>query len=104
MSDPSKRPDMEQVTDQDQELHEPPRYQVLLFNDDYTSMDFVVEILKQVFNKSDEDAMAIMYAVHNSGIGICGIYTVEIAETKVDMVHSLARAKGYPLRSALEEV
>ena len=104
MSNKSRRPELDYETEQDQELREPPRYQVLLFNDDYTSMDFVVDILKQVFNKTEEDAVAIMYTVHTSGFGQCGVYTAELAETKVETVHSLARAKGFPLRSGLEEV
>ena len=104
MSNKSRRPEFDYEAEQDQELHEPPRYQVLLFNDDYTSMDFVVDILKQVFNKTEDEAVAIMYAVHTSGMGQCGVYTAELAETKVETVHRLARAKGFPLRSGLEEV
>jgi len=86
------------------EVKEPPMYQVLLINDDYTTMEFVVEILMFIFNKSSEDSMHIMLKVHREGMGLCGVYTYEVAETKVDTVHALAREKGYPLKCAMEEV
>lgn len=85
------------------ETREPPRYRVLLHNDDYTTMEFVVEILMFVFNKSPESAAKIMMNVHQKGIGVCGSYSYEIAETKVDTVHNLARESGYPLRSSMEQ-
>ena len=85
------------------ELKEPSMYRVILHNDDYTSMEFVIMILKVVFGKSSDDAVKIMYDVHRKGSGIAGIYTKEIAETRVEMVHSKAREAGFPLRCSLEE-
>lgn len=85
------------------EIKEPRMYRVLLHNDDYTTMEFVVEILMYVFNKSPESAAKIMLNVHQQGIGVCGVYAHEIAETKVDTVHNLARESGFPLRCSMEE-
>jgi len=86
------------------ELKEPPRYRVLLHNDDYTSMEFVVMILKSVFGKSVDEAIRIMYDVHQNGIGIAGVYTKEIAETRVQLVHAKARENGFPLRASMEKI
>jgi len=88
----------------DEELQEPRLYSVLLHNDDYTTMEFVIGILVEVFRKSAEQAAAIMLAVHEQGIGVCGVYPHEMAETKVAMVHSRARRAGFPLKSTMEEV
>ncbi len=88
----------------EEELREPRMYKVLLHNDDYTSMDFVVHVLMRVFRKSAEQATQIMLSVHESGIGLCGIYTHEIAETKVTRTRHMAREAGFPLRCTLEEV
>ena len=85
------------------ELQEPRLYRVLLHNDDYTTMEFVIAILTEVFHKSAEQAAAIMLAVHEKGVGVCGIYPHEVAETKVVMVHNRARRAGYPLRTTMEE-
>jgi ATP-dependent Clp protease adaptor protein ClpS len=82
---------------------EPPMYKVLLLNDDYTTMEFVVEILMFVFNKSAEEAIAVMLNVHRKGAGVCGVYPHEIAETKVDSVHALALEKGFPLKCIMEK-
>lgn len=81
----------------------PRRYKVILHNDDYTSMDFVVEILMGVFRKSEEEAHALMLKIHEEGFAVCGVYTKEIAETKVEQVISLARADGFPLKCTMEE-
>lgn len=78
-------------------------YKVLLHNDNYTTMEFVVEILMHAFNKSLDDATHIMLNVHKQGIGVCGIYTYEVAETKVDMVHALAREREFPLKCTMEK-
>jgi len=94
----------EVVSETEQEVAEPPMYRVLLHNDDYTTMEFVVELLMYVFNKSFEDATRIMLNVHRSGKGVCGIYTYEVAETKIEMVHQLARERGFPLKSTMEKV
>ena len=80
----------------------PRMYRVFLHNDDYTTMNFVVAILKDVFNKQMDDAIRIMLAVHRQGVGECGVYTAEIAETKVALVHSKARAADFPLRCSME--
>jgi ATP-dependent Clp protease adaptor protein ClpS len=81
----------------------PPRYRVLLHNDDYTTMEFVVGVLEGIFGKSPAEAFRIMMHVHQGGIGVCGAYPYEIAETKVALVHEQARASGFPLRASLEE-
>ena len=85
------------------EVREPSMYKVLLHNDDYTTMEFVVEILVLVFHKSAEESMRIMLNVHQKGLGLCGVYTYEVAETKVDTVHTMAREKGFPLKCAMEK-
>ncbi len=85
------------------ELKEPKKYKVYLLNDDYTTMDFVVDVLCEVFHKTYEEAVNIMLTIHKQGKGLCGIYTYEIAETKVDQVHKLARAHEFPLRATMEE-
>jgi len=86
-----------------EELKEPKLYKVLLINDDYTSMDFVVAVLESIFNKSPAEAVQIMLAVHNRGRGLCGIYPKEIAEAKIDLVHKRARQEGFPLQCAMSE-
>lgn len=86
------------------DLQEPRQFRVLLHNDDYTTMDFVVRVLRTVFKKSPDEATRIMFKVHEEGVGVCGIYPAELAETKVTMVRVLARGEGFPLRSSMEEV
>ena len=85
-----------------QEVKKPELFKVLLLNDDYTTMDFVVEILEGVFNKAPAEAYRIMMAVHTQGQGLCGVYPFEVAETKVATVVDLARAQGFPLRATME--
>ena len=85
------------------ETQEPPMYKVLLLNDDYTTMEFVIEILLHVFKKPIEAATRIMLQVHREGIGLCGIYPYEIAETKISIVQSAAREHGFPLQCIMEE-
>ncbi len=87
-----------------EELEEPPLYKVLLHNDDYTTMEFVVEILEEIFHKTPAEATAIMLNVHNKGVGVCGVYPAEIAETKIDQVHNRARKAGFPLLATMELV
>ena len=94
----------EVITSTEKELKEPPMYKVILHNDDYTTMDFVVQILKTVFNKPHEKAVQIMLEVHKKGYGVCGVYPAEVAETKVAIVHYLARENEFPLKCSMEEV
>ncbi len=98
------RPEIEQEADSTTLIDEPPMYKVLLHNDDYTTMEFVVELLVTVFHKSFEEATRIMLNVHRSGVGVCGTYTYEIAETKVETVHELASQRGFPLKCSMEKV
>jgi ATP-dependent Clp protease adaptor protein ClpS len=81
----------------------PSLYKVLLLNDDYTPMEFVVFILEQFFGKNREDAYTIMLHVHQKGVGVCGVYTFEVAETKVTQVMDAARQAGHPLQCTLEK-
>lgn len=80
----------------------PSLYKVFILNDDYTPMEFVVEILETIFKKSREEAMRIMLHVHRKGSGLCGVYTFDIAETKVTQVLQAARASGHPLQCMME--
>ncbi len=84
-------------------VKKPNMYKVILLNDDYTSMEFVVEILMSIFHHSSERAIEIMYDIHKKGRGICGVYTFEIAETKVMHVHMKAQEQSFPLRAVIEE-
>ena len=84
-------------------VQEPPLYQVLIHNHDYTTMEFVIEILMVVFNRSMEDATRIMLNVHRNGVGICGVYPYEIAETKVETVEVLAISSDFPLKCSMEK-
>jgi len=80
-----------------------PLYKVYLLNDDYTTMDFVVYILEKIFHKSRLEATKIMLYVHHHGKGLAGVYPKDIAETKVEQVHFLARSAGFPLRCTIEK-
>ena len=86
-----------------EKVKEPVDYYVILLNDDYTSMDFVVIILMEVFRKSTEEAFRLMSEIHVKGKGIAGVYSWDIAVTKAEQVHSLAEANGFPLRCIIEE-
>lgn len=81
----------------------PSFYKVVLLNDDFTPMDFVVLVLKQLFHKSHEDALRIMLEVHNQGSGICGVFTLDVAETKTEQVIAAARVNEYPLQCVIEK-
>lgn len=89
-------------TKERKQTKEPPLYKVLLHNDDYTSMEFVVSILENVFRKSHARATQIMLNVHHEGVGVAGIYSREISETKISVVHDLARRNNFPLRCSME--
>ncbi|WP_461209973.1 ATP-dependent Clp protease adapter ClpS [Desulfocurvus sp. DL9XJH121] len=103
MADPFARPGEPGVYIED-EVREPRKYKVLLHNDDYTTMEFVVKVLKTVFSKTEAEAMDVMLKVHNEGVGVCGIYTAEVAETKVALVRQMAGREGFPLKCTMEEV
>lgn len=81
----------------------PNLYRVLLLNDDYTPMEFVVHVLERFFSKSREEATQVMLHVHRRGVGVCGVYTYEVAETKVNQVTEFARRNQHPLRCTLEK-
>lgn len=94
---------LEQVKEETQErTKEPPMYQVIIFNDDFTTKEFVVEILVWVFHKGIGEATELMWRVHRKGSGVAGIYPLEIAETKVATVVALAREYEFPLRLSIE--
>jgi ATP-dependent Clp protease adaptor protein ClpS len=92
------------ATKSEDTVHEPPKYRVLMHNDNYTTMDFVVQVLESVFSKPRAEAYEIMLNIHRRGIGMCGVYTAELAETKIATVHHLARQSGFPLKCSMEEV
>jgi ATP-dependent Clp protease adaptor protein ClpS len=95
--------DQATVTESKQKLQKPPLYKVLLHNDNYTTMEFVVWVLQTVFHRSETDAVRIMLQVHHQGIGVAGVYTYEIAEMKVAKVIELARQHEFPLLCTLQE-
>ena len=86
------------VVKTDANIAEPSRYNVVFLNDDYTPMDFVVFLLKKIFNKSDNDSTYIMLNVHKTGSGLCGVYSYEIAETKTLQAMKVAKESGHPLQ------
>jgi ATP-dependent Clp protease adaptor protein ClpS len=90
------------ATEDRPKTQKPPRFKVLLYNDDYTPMEFVVGVLEKVFRKGPSEATQLMLTIHRSGMGIAGVYVLEIAETKVTAVHRLAEERGYPLRAGVE--
>ncbi len=91
-------------TESETELRRPPLYKVLIHNDDFTSMGFVVFILQTIFGRSESDSLHLMLQVHNEGVGVAGLYTYEIAEMKVAKVTSSAQANEFPLLCTMEEV
>jgi ATP-dependent Clp protease adaptor protein ClpS len=84
-------------------LKEPEDYKVILLNDDYTAMDFVVEVIMSVFHKTEEDAAALMLDVHQKGRAVVGVYTLDIAQTKTAQVHEMAAENDYPLKCIIEK-
>jgi ATP-dependent Clp protease adaptor protein ClpS len=85
-----------------EKLEKPKLYKVLFHNDNYTTMEFVVAVLRDVFHKNETDAIAIMLNVHRNGVGVAGVYTYEIAETKIKMTEKLAREHEFPLKLSME--
>ncbi len=95
--------EIEHELDDDIEIVEPKKYKVIMLNDDYSTMDFVIEVLTTIFRKSMTEATNIMLNIHNNGREVCGIYTHEIASTKVAQVKIKARNSGFPLKAIMEE-
>ena len=91
------------LTESETKLEKPPLYKVILHNDDFTTMEFVVFILKTVFMRSDAEAFTIMLKVHNEGIGIAGVYSYEVATMKAEKAMNLSKANEYPLLCTVEE-
>ena len=98
----SNSPDFD--LDYESETEEPKLYRVLLLNDDYTPMDFVTFVLKKFFSKNETEAHQIMLDVHNKGAGVAGVYSFEVAETKVAQVNQFSKSSEYPLKTTLEEI
>ena len=92
------------VEEDQPKLEEPKKYKVVLMNDDYTPMEFVVEILSLFFGMDSDKATRVMIAVHTKGKGVCGIFSYEIAETKVDQVNEFSKINQHPLMCSMEEV
>lgn len=103
MADPKHKSDTAVLEREKSKVKEPTLFKVVLHNDDYTTMQFVMEILASIFDKAPAEAFRIMMNVHLNGHGICGTYIHEVAETKVSEVHVSARESGFPLRASLEE-
>src|ERR1043165_1924114 len=93
----------EVLTEQETKLEKPKLFKVILHNDDFTTMDFVVFVLQYVFNRAEADAFAIMLSVHNSGMGVAGIYPYEVASMKSEKAMNLAKAREFPLLCTVEE-
>lgn len=87
----------------EEQLDEPHLYKVLMHNDEYTTMDFVVNVLCEIFHKTPQEAYEIMMRVHTKGLALCGIYSREIAETRVNKVHQEANRAGFPLKCTMEK-
>jgi ATP-dependent Clp protease adaptor protein ClpS len=103
MSEKLHYPEGPVVQEAKPKLQKPPLYKVILLNDDYTPMEFVVIVLERIFHKTREEATRIMLHVHHNGIGVCGVFTREIAETKVRQVLSMAREHQHPLQCTMEQ-
>jgi ATP-dependent Clp protease adaptor protein ClpS len=103
MADERSKRSTEVIDKPEHEVQHPALFRVVLHNDDYTTMDFVVEVLESVFLMHPAQAYRVMLQVHNHGRGVCGVYPFEIAETKVAVVHRQARERGFPLMASVEE-
>ena len=100
---PDETPDRGVVTKTRPKTKKPSMYRVLMMNDDYTPMEFVVQVLVGIFNKTPEQATQVMLSVHQSGVGVCGIYTYEVAETKVSQTMDAAKRAQHPLQCTMEK-
>jgi ATP-dependent Clp protease adaptor protein ClpS len=98
-----RRPERGIGVQERERVAKPPRFKVVLYNDDYTPMEFVVALLESVFGLSPARSTQVMLHVHRNGSGVAGVYVLEVAETKVATVHRLAEERGYPLRAGVEE-
>ena len=101
MSDRTRRDEKGDTLTRDK-TEKPPRFKVMLLNDDYTTMEFVVLVLMQVFRHSQASATRIMLHIHNTGVGVAGVYSRDVAETRVAQAEALARDHGHPLQCTLE--
>ncbi len=99
---PARRPERGVTTAEKRKVQRPARFKVLLYNDNYTPMEFVVELLESVFRKGPAEATQLMLQIHRAGAGVAGVYILEMAETKVATVHRRAETRGYPLRAGSE--
>ena len=98
-----ENPHLDQGLAVDEKVEEPKSYKVLMHNDDYTPMNFVIFVLKKFFSKADSEAMEIMFDVHNKGLGVAGVFSFEVAETKVTQVNQFSKNNQYPLKTSYEE-
>ena len=103
MADNERQTDGQVLDKTRSKTRKPELFKVVLHNDDYTTMQFVIQVLEGIFHKSPAEAFRIMMHVHTRGQGVCGAYPYEVAETKVGMVHDTARERGFPLRASMEE-
>ena len=93
----------EVLTETDEKLKKPPMYRVMLHNDDFTTMEFVVHVLKTVFKRTEPESVVIMLKVHNEGVGVAGVYTYEVANMKAEKAMNMARAREFPFLCTVEE-
>jgi ATP-dependent Clp protease adaptor protein ClpS len=100
---PDPGQDRSVLTETRPKVRRPPRFKVILYNDDFTPMEFVVQILEKIFQKGPAEATQLMLGIHRNGFGIAGVYVLEVAETKVVAVHQAAEQRGYPLRAGVEQ-
>lgn len=91
------------VTEEEKKVEKPSRYKVIILNDDYTSMEFVVYVLEMVFHKTEQQAFALMMSIHENGSGVAGVFSFEIAEMKTALVMEMARQHDHPLQCIMEE-
>ena len=103
MLPPQSQYDQAPVAESHEKVEEPPLFKVLLHNDDYTTMEFVVWVLESVFNMPEDDAVRVMLNVHVQGVGVAGVYTFEVAQMKVEKTTAMAQEQEYPLLCTLEK-